>query len=391
MIAFETALRLVRENAVLLGTERVPLARALGRVLRRDVRSDVDMPPFDKSAMDGYACLRSDLPGPLELLETIPAGQRPSRKVGRRQCSKIMTGSMLPKGADCVIMVEETETLADGRVRHAGKPGADNICRKGEDVKAGDLLVASGTLVTSKVVASLALAGCVKPLVSRMPAVGVLATGDELVAPGVRPKGPQIRDTNSAQALAQALQAGCSAKSFGIVPDREADLDAAIEAAASGSDLLIITGGVSMGDFDLVPARLKAAGFDLLFEKVAVQPGKPTVFGRKGRKFVFGMPGNPVSSFIVFEYFVKELLAGMTGLARRARDPRFPLASDYRRRRADRLARVPVRLTREGAAQPVEYHGSAHVTSLAGADGVISVPAGRTGLDKGELVDVRPI
>ena len=151
LIPFEKALRIVRENAVLLGTERAPLAACVGRVLREDAASDMAMPPFDKSAMDGFACRRPDLPGPLEVLETIPAGQRPSRKVGKGQCSKIMTGAMLPKGADCVIVVEETETLPDGRVRRRSRDGADhgrdaadNICRKGEDVSPGQKLVLAG-------------------------------------------------------------------------------------------------------------------------------------------------------------------------------------------------------------------------------------------------------
>ncbi|MBI5209016.1 MAG: molybdopterin molybdotransferase MoeA [Elusimicrobia bacterium] len=391
MISFDEALRIVRANAVALGTETVSLGRGLGRVLRQDVASDTAMPPFDKSAMDGFACRRADLAGALEVVETIPAGRRPRRAVGPGQCAKIMTGAMMPEGADCVVIVEETAPLPDGRVRWQGASSADNVCRKGSDVAAGDRLVAAGTRITPKVVASLALAGCVEPRVSLRPRVGVIATGSEIVDPAAIPLVPQIRDTNSLQALAQAEQAGCDARSYGIVQDDADAITAVIDRAAGERDLLLITGGVSMGDFDLVPGRLKRCGFTILFDKVAVQPGKPTLFARRGDVRVFGMPGNPVSAFITFEFFVKELLAGMTGASERPSSSRCPLAREYRRRRADRLARVPVRLTPEGTVEAVEYHGSAHITSLAGADGLIAVPAGVDWIPKDTLVDVRQI
>ncbi|MBI5245347.1 MAG: molybdopterin molybdotransferase MoeA [Elusimicrobia bacterium] len=390
-IPFEEALDIVRRSAAPLEAEKVPLALALGRVLRQDVVSDMAMPPFDKSAMDGFACRRSDLPGPFEVVETIPAGRPPTRTLAQGQAAKIMTGAMLPEGADCVFVVEEAEALPDRRVRHSGRKTADNICRKGSDVSPGQLLVAAGARITPKAVSSLALAGCVEPLVSRKPVVGVLATGDEIVAPSERPGGAQIRDTNSIQTLCQAAQCGCDTRSYGIVRDDAAAISAALARGAAECDVLIVTGGVSMGDFDLVPGALREAGFELLFEKVAAQPGKPTVFGRRGASFVFGMPGNPVSCFIVFEFLVKELLARMTGLSERPAGARLPLAAAVRRSRADRLARIPVRVTPAGLAEAVPYHGSAHVTSLAGADGVISMPVGVASLEEGDLVDVRPI
>jgi molybdopterin molybdotransferase len=201
----------------------------------------------------------------------------------------------------------------------------------------------------------------------------------------------QIRDSNSAQIAAQAAAYGCAPVHYGIAKDRKDEIGAALARAKAECDVILLAGGVSMGDFDLVPAALRERGFKLLFEKVAVQPGKPTVFGRCGEVFVFGLPGNPVSAFMVFEFFVKELLAAMLGCRERAAVWRLPLAGALRRRRTDRLARVPVRIRPDGAAEAVEFHGSAHISSLADADGIVSIPAGVGEIPGGALVDVRSI
>jgi molybdopterin molybdotransferase len=391
VISAEEALAIIKTQAVLLGTEKVGLEHCLGRVLRQDVVCDVDMPPFDRSSMDGFACRREDLRGELEVVETIAAGSRPSHSLGRGQCAKIMTGAMVPEGADCVVIVEESQLLPDGRMRWQGRDTPEHICRRGADIAAGQRLLESGTRICAKTVASLALAGCVQPLVSRRPRVGVIATGDEVVSPQAAPGPAQIRDSNSAQLMAQAAQCGCAAVHHGIVKDRKADIGAALSRAQAASDVILIAGGVSMGDFDLVPAALREQGFELLFEKVAVQPGKPTVFGRRGGVFVFGVPGNPVSAFMSFEFFVQELLDAMTGLRARAPALRLPWAGTFKRTRADRLARVPVRLRPDGTVEAVEFHGSAHVSSLAGADGIVSIPVGVSEIPGGTAVDVRPI
>jgi molybdopterin molybdotransferase len=391
VISADKAVELIRANSVRLGAEPVGLAECLGRVLRQDVVCDLDMPPFPKSAMDGFACRRQDLAGELEVLETIPAGSRPSRSLGRGQCAKIMTGAMVPDGADCVVIVEETEALPGGRVRWNGRDTADNICRRGEDIAAGQRLVESGVRISAKVVASLALAGCSRPLVSVKPRVGVLATGDEIVAPAAAPGPAQIRDSNSAQLAAQAAGCGCVPVPYGIVRDRKDEIGAALARAKSECDVILVAGGVSKGDFDLVPAMLREQGFEFLFDQVAVQPGKPTVFGRRGETFAFGVPGNPVAAFMVFEFFVKELLAEMTGCRERAVALRLALAGPLRRMRTDRAAWVPVRIRPDGTAEGVEFHGSAHISSLAGADGIVSIPAGVSEVPGGALVDVRPI
>lgn len=391
MIPYEQAIDIVRNNAQQLGTEAVALQDSLNRVLRQEVTSDIDMPPFDKSAMDGYACRRRDLAHPLEVVEVIPAGCRPQHTLAERQCSKIMTGAMLPAGADCVIIVEEVEDVSPGSIQFTGGETADNICRKGEDVVAGMVLLHSGTRITPKEIASLALAGCAAPVVSRRPRIGIVTTGDEIIEPSEVPKGSQIRNSNSYQILAQCLQFGCEPAYYGIAADTEMAIGAAVASAKQVNDVLLLTGGVSMGDFDLVPSVLKQQGFEILFDRVAVQPGKPATYGRAGNQHVFGLPGNPVSAFIIFELFVKELLARMMGLNGHVRTAPCVLGKAIRRASSIRRAWVPVRLTSEGIAEPVEYHGSAHITSLTGADGIVTLPVGVTAIESGTIVEVRMI
>lgn len=255
----------------------------------------------------------------------------------------------------------------------------------------GQKLLSAGIRINAKEIASLALCGCDNPVVSIRPKIGIISTGDEIVEPYVKPEVSQIRNTNSYQLIAQCIEFGCIPNYYGIVPDTNEAINDIIEKAKPENDLLILTGGVSMGDFDLVPAILKNIGYNILFDKVAVQPGKPTVFGRDVNKFVFGMPGNPVSSFIVFEFFVKELLAGMMGLNEYKKVIHTELAKDYKRKKSERLARVPVRINSEGKAETIEYHGSAHINSFTSADGVISIPIGVNELKKGSLVDVRQL
>lgn len=391
MITYEQALEIVKANIRLLATEKVEMMKSLNRVLREDIFSDMNMPPFDKSAMDGYACRREDIANELEVVETIQAGYQPKFEIGKNQCAKIMTGAMIPKGADCVIIVEDVVEISEKLIKFKKDKTPNNICYIGEDVVRGQNLISAGTRITEKEIASLALTGCVLPVVSVKPRVGIITTGDEIIEPINVPKESQIRNTNAYQLLAQCENFGCKAKYYGIVKDTEEEISAAIIKAKEESDLILLTGGVSMGEFDLVPAILKKTGFELLFEKVAVQPGKPTVFGKCENTFVFGMPGNPVSSFIVFEFFVKEFLAGLMGLKSYYKILRSEMAFDFKRKRNERLARIPVKINEEGKVEAIEYHGSAHISSLSFADGIIAIPIGVSEIKKGTIVDVRQI
>ena len=390
MIEFYEALNIIEKEAHVRGTEQLPLQEATGRVLAQDVASDTDLPPFNKSAMDGFACRRSDLGNRMKIIETVKAGDIPINSVGENQCVRIMTGGKVPGGADCVIMVEQT--VQEGEyVRFTGSNTAGNIAFRGEDLKKGDLALPKGILLSPRHIAILASAGCARPLVFIRPRVAVLTTGDEIIEPDKIPEGTSIRNSNGPQLVAQIAGMGALPDYFGIVKDTPGATEAAVGEALETSDAVLITGGVSMGDFDFVPSVLKSAGVELFFEKVAIKPGRPTVFGKKGKIPVFGLPGNPVSAFTIFELMVKPLLFRMMGHEYRPPVLRLPIGQDYSRKKADRIAWTPVSLNLQGEVIPADYHGSGHIHSLAGAWGIMGMEAGIYSYTKGEKVNVRQI
>ncbi|MHB9027448.1 MAG: molybdopterin molybdotransferase MoeA [Candidatus Latescibacterota bacterium] len=390
MIPFEEAFDIVMQSVRKTGSERVDFTSSLNRVLAEDVRSDLDMPPFDKSAMDGYACRREDLEGTLRVVEIIPAGQPPRKSIGQGECAKIMTGAMLPTGADWVIKIEETETVSDGEIRfRGGKSAKRNICFRAEDIQQGDIVLEKGTRIRPQEIALLATVGCTRPLVARAPRVGVIATGSELVDPGEVVRGSKIRNSNGFQLAAQAWSASAIVTNYGIAEDAEESLDAVMRKGLAENKLLIISGGVSVGDFDLVPEIMKRNGLDIRFDRVAIQPGKPLTFGVSEHTVCFGLPGNPVSTFVLFEVMVRPFLTAMTGCTAQPAETSFFLGKKIARKRTERRAFIPVVRIDSDTVVPVEYHGSAHIGSMCRADGLVSLPVGVSELQEGSMVHVR--
>ncbi len=390
MIEFNDAYKIVLEAAKILGTENIPLNDALGRVLAKDILSDMPMPPFDKAAMDGYACRKEDLGSTLELIEVIPAGVQPKMEITPGKCSKVMTGGVVPKGADTVIMVEHTEIITDDRVKFIEEKTNTNICYLGEDVKLGQTVLKRGTLIRPQEIAVLASVGCTEVPVYKKPLVGIISTGDELVEPNKKPNASQIRNSNASQLMAQVGQCGVSPKYFGIARDTEESTREIITLALASCDVALLTGGVSMGDFDFVPKVLNDLGIEIQFKSIAVQPGRPTVFGLKEGKYLFGLPGNPVSSFVQFELLVKPMLFALMGHTFNPPILNLPMGEVFTRRKTKRKSFIPVQI-KSGKVVPVEYHGSAHIHSYIFADGMVAVERGTSKLEIGEMVDVRPI
>jgi molybdopterin molybdotransferase len=391
MISFEEALRTVLDTDYLVATERVGLTDSLNRVLAEDVVSDLDMPPFNKSAVDGYACRRADLGNDLQVLEIIPAGKVPEKVVTENSCSKIMTGAPLPEGADCVIMIEDVEEIAANLIRYKKDRVKENICYTGEDIRIDDLLLHQGTRIMPQHIAVMATAGCANPLVYKKVRVAVISTGDEIIEPNEIPKYSQIRNSNSYQLMAQIIKFGGMPDYIGIAVDTREGIMKKIIRALDGNDIVLLTGGVSMGDYDYVPEVFKELDIEVRFKSISVQPGRPTLFGTRQRQFIFGLPGNPVSSFLQFELLVKPLISKISGHHYTPLVIRLPMGKPYSRKRSDRMSWLPVRIHETGEVFPLEYHGSAHINSLAEADGFISIAIGQTELRKGDLVNVRQI
>lgn len=390
MIKFEEAIAIVEKHKIDPGTEVIGFMDSLGRVLAKDIRSDMDMPPFNKTAVDGYACRRSDLGEELIINEIIPAGSLAKLTVNKGECAKIMTGAAIPDGADYVFMVEYS-VEDKGKVRFTGKEGKDNIAQKAEDIKSGDIVLSAGRIIKPQDIAVMATVGAIEVTVSLRLKVGIISTGDELVEPDQLPSKGQIRNSNAYQLIAQTIRAGAEAFYFGIAADTEEETFDIVARAVDECDIVLLTGGVSMGDFDFVPKVLKLAGIEILFDRVAVQPGKPTTFGVGKNSYVFGLPGNPVSSFVQFELFVRELIQRSMSSYWKIDKCSMLLAVDYKRKRSERLAFVPVKVNKDGEAIPVIYHGSAHINALPDATGLMTVPLGITEIKKGEKVDVRSI
>lgn len=387
MIPLEEAQQIVGRHAWRLPVEPVALDAALHRVLAQDAVADIEMPPFDKAAVDGYACRLADASGELEVIEEVPAGAAPARALGPGQCAKIMTGAPLPAGADGVIMVEHTRPAGPGRIAHTGQPLRPNFCRRAEDMRAGDLVLRAGARLLPQHLAVLATVGVVAPCVSRLPRVGVLATGSELVPASERPAGASIRNCNSHQLAAQVRALGAEATDYGIARDEPAALEAAMARALAENDVVLSTGGVSMGDYDLVPGLVAALGLEIHVRKVAIQPGKPMIFATGREKAYFGLSGNPMSGLVQFQLFVRDFLLRLQGAAPAPAEIWMPLGAPMRRKLVDRMAFVPVQL-RDGRVLPVEYHGSAHINALTLADGLIAFPAGVGALAEGQTVQV---
>lgn len=389
-ISFDEAFTRTMNAAGFPAEEVVPLQEAVDRVLAKDVVSDMHMPPFNKAAMDGYACRRADLGNALFMVEEIAAGQLPQKEIGPNECAKIMTGAPVPHGADVVVMVEYTECDADGRVRFVGGDTRDNICKMAEDITAGDVVLGKGELVSPAHIAVLATVGCVNVPVYKRPVVGVIATGSELVDPAQKAVGAQIRNSNSFQLVAQIKKMGSDAVYFGIAEDTIAATTKIIKTAAASCDVLVLSGGVSMGDFDFVPHVLKSLGFDFQYDSVAMQPGRPTVFAiHPDQTYCFGLPGNPVSTFVIFEVLLKPFLFKLMGHDFAPRVVTAQLATTIHRKKTKRQSSLPVRFTGPNVVSLLEYHGSAHINSLCSADGFVTIPVGEATVEKGSIVHVR--
>ena len=387
MISYEKAFEIIMNSAFTLETESVKLARSLNRVLACDIQSDTDMPPFNKSAMDGYACRRADLQEILSVVEIIPAGYSPQKTIQKKECSKIMTGAIVPQGADCVVKVENTQTIPENKVRITDADIADNICYQGEDIKRGEVVLRAGTLILPQHIAVLANAGISIVPVYRKPRISIITTGSELKEPGESLPVGCIRNSNSYQLIGQVQRMFIEPEYLGIAGDTEDLLNLLIQKALQESDVVLLSGGVSMGDYDLVPKVLKANGVNILFDRVAMQPGKPLTFGIKDKTAIFAFPGNPVSTFFPFEIMAKPFIYKLMGHDYTPKTFSLVTGDDFKRKTGDRKTFVPVRIE-NGKVFPVEFHGSAHINALCLAEGIIFFPIGVLEIKKGENVNV---
>lgn len=377
-------------SAIRMDTETLPVRASLGRVLRAPARARLALPPFDKSAVDGYALPDdgSEEDG-YRLLETVHAGEAGSRPLLPGTAVKVMTGAPVPAGTERVVMVEHAQET-DGRVRLTRPAGGTNVCRRGEDRNPGDLVVEAGRTLSPLDLGNLVAAGITEVEASRTLRIAVLSTGNEIVDDPAALGLGQIMDSNGPMLSALATSHGMVVTLTERMPDDPGATRAAIGRGLDAADLVVISGGVSEGDSDFVTPALIALGLTPLFTRVAVKPGKPVTLAADGGHLVLALPGNPVSAWLMFHVLGLRIAAHLLGAPVEPRTFRLRLAAPFTRRSAERLEYVPARLDEHAQCAPVPYHGSAHLGALAGTDGFFVVPPGVTTLPAGTEVRFLP-
>jgi len=385
-----------------LPVERVPLELAHGRALAADAISNVALPARDNSGMDGYAVRAADLeraspdsPVALRVASRVTAGDAAEVAVEPGQAARIMTGGALPPGADAVVMQEDVERNGDeAAFRAAAKPG-QYVRRAGDDLRAGAVAVRAGVPLGASELALLASLGHTHLAVPRRPRVALISTGDEIVELGRgRETAPtnKLVDSNAVALGIRLRKLGAEVVQLGVAPDDPAAIRARFE-AARGCELVISSAGVSVGEKDYVKSVLTSLGAVMHLERVAIRPGKPLVFATTPEQFFFGLPGNPVSSRVTFELFVRPAVEALMGIRERPRAIPAALARDFEKPEPlTFFARV--RLAREGerlVATPMQTQNSNYLSSLVGADGIAVLPAGRGLIRAGEVVEVLPL
>lgn len=392
-------MKLVLNSAFPLNKTKVSLKKAAGMVLRKPVRGDRPLPPFNRSAMDGYAVKCAGFKNGsarLKIAGVLEAGSEWKGRLKKGESVKIMTGAPLPDGAEAVVKVEQSRRV--GNDVELTEPGINkwlNVHRKGADSKKGQLLLESGSFLAPGALAVAASVGAATLIVTRRINVTVITTGNELIQPHRKPKPSQIRDSNSVYLMGRFSGIGWAKASYaGTVIDDPKKFRKAITGAIKKSDVVIVTGGVSMGDSDYTYRVLNEIGVSKKFHKAAIRPGKPVWFGSKGKTLVFGLPGNPVSVAATFHEFVMPALKKMAGLSDGDALPMsvtLPLSQPVRKKHALREFRISVLANCGKSVEPVaSYQGSGDFVSASKSDGVIVLPESARELKIGTLVEFHP-
>ena len=398
MIPLINALKIVARKIPRLGNERIGLGDAVGRVLAEDILADDDQPPFDRSMMDGFAVYASDIanaPATLKIVGESAAGRGWHKKLRRGEAIRIMTGAPVAAGADTVQRVELTRSFFEGgtefvEILEAATKGM-SIVKKGSEIRRGKRLFFVGDRVTPQNIAALAAFGYAKVLVAKRPRVAIFGTGTEIVEIGKKPGRDQIRNSNSITLSALSASFGATAEIFPNAKDDLASLKKQIKSAVRGRDILITTGGVSVGKYDLTKAALTELGAEIFFEKVALKPGKPVIAAKLGKTLVFSLPGNPVSAAVTFYLFVRAAILGMQGVRSTGMRRGTAVLSDAVKGAKDRRTLAAAHLANDDlgrlAAIPLRGKGSSDLVSFARAEALIDLEIG-TSAEADSLVQI---
>jgi molybdopterin molybdotransferase len=387
--SFEQARESVlREVSALPECEPAQLDQCDKRVLAEDILADRDYPPFARSARDGFAVRSVDVPGELRVIGEVRAGEVFEGAIGAGEAVEIMTGAPMPGGADAVVMIEHTVRSGDRISTDRSLDAGDNFNPRGVEARRGDRVLTAGTRLGFAEIAVLAMVGRQCVSVRRMPRVAILPTGDEIVESGEQPREFQIRNSNAWSLAAQTRRAGGIPEILPIARDNYESTRASVERGLA-SDLLVLSGGVSAGKYDIVERVLAGLGATFFFDRVLIQPGQPLVFGRARETFFFGLPGNPASTMVTFELFVRAAIDRLSGVLKPALPLlRAKLAREFRHKTG--LTRfLPARLSEDGSTiDPETWHGSGDVAALARANAFVVADADRETWNAGDDIRV---
>jgi len=393
MIPISEALDIITRETPRLSVESVDVGASVGHVLAEDIVADMDMPPFDRAQMDGYAVIAAETenaPVELKIIGESAAGRGWHNKMNAGEAVRIMTGAPVPAGADAVQKVELTsEASGTVEIEKSVRVG-QSIVARGDEIRKGEAVFSAGTVISENMIASLAAFGYAKVSVGKRPRVAILPTGTEIVEVNEKPGPDQIRNSNAAMLKAFAAKFG-TATTLPIARDDIDELKNTINKAVETNDVLVITGGVSVGKYDLTKEALRSLGADIFFERLRLKPGKPAVFARLGNALVFGLPGNPVSTAVTFYLFVRKAMLLMQGAGQSDLKPGYAILTRSGKGAKDRDSYLPATLkTGNGGhlfAEPLKWGGSSDFVGFARAEALIIVPAGQS-FDEGDVVEI---
>jgi molybdopterin molybdotransferase len=394
MITVSEAIQIIARETKAIGTKKTDLRDAVGRVLREDIVADTDLPPFDRSQMDGFALFAADTrnaPVKLEIVGESAAGHGWHKTMKNGQAVRIMTGAPVPMGADSVQKVELTrETASSVEILQQTEKGR-SIVRRGSEIRKRTTVFKSGEVITDTMVATLASFGYAKVKVSKQPRVAILGTGSEIVEISKKPGRDQIRNSNSVMLDVLARKFGAETTVFPIAKDEITNLRSEISNAAKGAEILVMTGGVSVGKYDLTKTVLAELGAEIFFDKVRLKPGKPAVFARHKKTLVFGLPGNPVSAAVTFHLFVRKAILAMQSASTTGLRSGFAVMAAAAKAAKERDTYVPSALETNKlgqlVARPLKWQGSSDFVGYARADSLIFIPRGRQSA-KGDVAEI---
>lgn len=392
MILLEEALTILKQVVckIRLPNESIPVNRAFGRIATENIVSRLDLPPFNKAAMDGYAVLADDERDEYQLIDTVPAGKVSIQKLTPGKTIKVMTGAPLPENTAKVIRLEYASEN-NGIVNIHTSEKYQNICARGEDIKRGNLIIKAGTLIGPLEIANLIACGITEIKVVRQSRIFIISTGDELINDIKEYQASKIMNSNGPMLISLCQRHHFNVINNLTIPDDKETTISAIKTALQIADIVILSGGVSFGEYDFVKPAVQELNLKLHFNKIAVKPGKPMTFASSENKILFGLPGNPVSVYLMFHLFVLHAVSLITGIKTKIKYNKYILGENYKRSSAKRTEYRPCKIDSDNTIKLINYNGSAHLSALLQSDGFFIIPQGITELITGSKVNFLPI